>query len=199
MARTRRCLSRTGSTSICARLASRRIWLGVRFCIGPTRSRGWWKRRCGGTRFKYHMVGGFSFYDRAEIKDILSYMKLVQNTNDSMALGRVVNSPPRGIGKTTMETLERMALTTGISTWDAIGRAIEDRLLPARALTALAWIQAADRRCAGDAGDLGLRRSWRRMLGLQLPMERGRIRRFDPSAFEAASDGSDADRGVSSS
>jgi DNA helicase-2/ATP-dependent DNA helicase PcrA len=89
-------------------------------------------------QIQYHMVGGFSFYDRAEVKDILSYMKLVQNTDDSIALARVVNSPPRGIGKTTMETLERMALTTGISTWDAIGRAIEDRLLPARALTALA-------------------------------------------------------------
>ena len=86
---------------------------------------------------KYHMVGGFSFYDRAEVKDILSYMKLVQNPHDSVALGRVVNSPPRGIGKTTMETLERMALTTGMSTWDAIGRAVEDRLLPQRALTAL--------------------------------------------------------------
>ena len=88
-------------------------------------------------QIQYHMVGGFSFYDRAEIKDILSYMKLVQNPHDSIALGRSVNSPPRGIGKTTMETLERMALTTGMSTWDAMGRAIEDRLLPARALQAL--------------------------------------------------------------
>ncbi len=88
-------------------------------------------------QIQYHMVGGFSFYDRAEIKDILSYMKLVSNPHDSIALGRSVNSPPRGIGKTTMETLERMALSTGISTWDAIARAIEDRLLPARALQAL--------------------------------------------------------------
>jgi DNA helicase-2/ATP-dependent DNA helicase PcrA len=86
---------------------------------------------------QYHMVGGFSFYDRAEVKDILSYMKLVLNVHDSVALGRVVNSPPRGIGKTTMETLERMALSTGMSTWDAIGRAIEDKLLPQRALQAL--------------------------------------------------------------
>ena len=86
---------------------------------------------------QYHMVGGFSFYDRAEVKDILSYLKLVQNPHDSIALNRVVNSPPRGIGKTTMETLERIALTTGISTWDAIVRATEDQLLPARALTAL--------------------------------------------------------------
>ncbi len=88
-------------------------------------------------QIQYHMVGGFSFYDRAEIKDILSYLKLVQNPHDSIALGRSVNSPPRGIGKTTMETLERIALTTGISTWDAIARAIDDKLLPARALDAL--------------------------------------------------------------
>jgi DNA helicase-2/ATP-dependent DNA helicase PcrA len=88
-------------------------------------------------QIQYHMVGGFSFYDRAEIKDILSYMKLVQNPHDSIALGRSINSPPRGIGKTTMEVLERLALTTGMSTWDAIGRAIEERLLPARALQAL--------------------------------------------------------------
>jgi DNA helicase-2/ATP-dependent DNA helicase PcrA len=88
-------------------------------------------------QIQYHMVGGFSFYDRAEVKDILSYLKLVQNVHDSVALGRVVNSPPRGIGKTTMETLERMALSTGMSTWDAIGRAVEDKLLPQRALMAL--------------------------------------------------------------
>ncbi|WP_183977436.1 ATP-dependent helicase [Tunturiibacter gelidoferens] len=88
-------------------------------------------------QIQYHMVGGFSFYDRAEVKDILSYMKLVQNVHDSVALARVVNSPPRGIGKTTMETLERMALSSGMSTWDAIGHTIEDKLLPARALQSL--------------------------------------------------------------
>jgi len=86
---------------------------------------------------QYHMVGGFSFYDRAEIKDLLSYMKLVQNPHDSIALQRVINSPARGIGKTTLETLEGMALSTGMSTWDAMGRAVENRLLPQRALTAL--------------------------------------------------------------
>src|SRR5277367_177816 len=88
-------------------------------------------------QIQYHMVGGFSFYDRAEVKDILSYLKLVQNVHDSIALARVVNSPPRGIGKTTMETLERMALSSGMSTWDAIGRAIDDKLLPQRALQSL--------------------------------------------------------------
>ena len=81
-------------------------------------------------QIQYHMVGGFSFYDRAEVKDMLSYLKLVQNPHDSIALARVVNSPPRGIGKTTMDTLERIALTTGMSTWDAMARATEERLLP---------------------------------------------------------------------
>ncbi|WP_446744745.1 ATP-dependent helicase [Silvibacterium acidisoli] len=85
----------------------------------------------------YTMVGGFSFYDRAEIKDLLSYLKLVQNPNDSISLQRVINTPARGIGKTTLETLERLALETGISTWEAIRRALRERLLPSRALIAL--------------------------------------------------------------
>jgi DNA helicase-2/ATP-dependent DNA helicase PcrA len=85
----------------------------------------------------YTMVGGFSFYDRAEIKDLLSYLKLVQNPNDSIALQRVINTPTRGIGRTTLDTLERLAIETGTSTWDAIGHALRERLLPSRALIAL--------------------------------------------------------------
>ena len=137
-------------------------------------------------QIQYHMVGGFSFYDRAEVKDILSYMKLVQNTNDSIALGRVVNSPPRGIGKTTMETLERMALTTGISTWDAIGRAIEDRLLPARALTALTGFK----RLIDDARAMlgtGFAEKLAEDVGAAADESDGDAG-FDPAAFEAASD-----------
>ncbi len=85
----------------------------------------------------YTMVGGFSFYERAEVKDLISYLKLIQNPHDSIALQRVINTPPRGIGKTTMETLERLAIETGTSTWVAIGRALRERLLPGRALIAL--------------------------------------------------------------
>ena len=85
----------------------------------------------------YTMVGGFSFYERTEIKDLLSYLKLVQNPHDSIALQRVVNTPARGIGKTTMETLERIALETGSSVWTAISRALDQKLLTSRALAAL--------------------------------------------------------------
>ena len=86
---------------------------------------------------RYTMVGGFSFYERAEIKDLLGYLRLVRNPHDSMALNRVINTPVRGIGKTTLETLERLALETGQSTWDALGAALKNRLIPNRALQAL--------------------------------------------------------------
>ncbi|MFZ0396391.1 MAG: UvrD-helicase domain-containing protein [Terracidiphilus sp.] len=85
----------------------------------------------------YTMVGGFSFYERAEIKDMLCYLRLVRNPHDSVALQRVVNSPARGIGAATLATLERLALETSTSTWDAIRAAIQNRLIPPRALSAL--------------------------------------------------------------
>ena len=88
-------------------------------------------------QLKYHVVGGFSFYERAEIKDMISYLKLVQNPEDSIALLRTINTPARGIGKGTTETLERLALEAGLSLWGAIGRATEERLLSSRALAAL--------------------------------------------------------------
>ena len=85
----------------------------------------------------YTMVGGFSSYERAEIKDLLAYLRLVRNPHDSMALQRVVNTPARGIGKTSLEHVERVALETGTSTWEAIAAAIANRLIPTRAATAL--------------------------------------------------------------
>jgi DNA helicase II / ATP-dependent DNA helicase PcrA len=88
-------------------------------------------------QMKYHVVGGFSFYDRAEIKDMISYLKVVQNPDDSVSLLRVINTPVRGIGKTTLETIESLALETGLSMWGAVGEAVSRGLLPARALAAL--------------------------------------------------------------
>jgi DNA helicase-2/ATP-dependent DNA helicase PcrA len=85
----------------------------------------------------YSMVGGFSFYERAEIKDLLGYLRLVRNPHDSMALNRVINTPARGIGATTLATLERLALETGQSTWDAMRTAIEQKLISTRASMAL--------------------------------------------------------------
>ena len=88
-------------------------------------------------QLKYHVVGGFSFYERAEIKDLISYLKVIHNPEDSVSLMRVINTPPRGIGKTTMEVVERVALETGLSLWGAIGECVRRALLPPRALAAL--------------------------------------------------------------
>jgi DNA helicase-2/ATP-dependent DNA helicase PcrA len=90
---------------------------------------------------KYHVVGGFSFYERAEIKDMISYLKVIQNPDDSISLLRVINTPTRGIGKGTIDTLERLALETGLSLWGALAEAIRRQLLPPRALAALRTFQ----------------------------------------------------------
>ncbi|HKU28464.1 MAG TPA: UvrD-helicase domain-containing protein [Candidatus Sulfotelmatobacter sp.] len=90
---------------------------------------------------KYHVVGGFSFYERAEIKDMISYLKVIQNPHDTISLLRVINTPARGIGKGTIDTLERLALETGLSMWAAVGEAIERQLLPPRAVSSLTNFQ----------------------------------------------------------
>ncbi|MBZ5630649.1 MAG: UvrD-helicase domain-containing protein [Acidobacteriia bacterium] len=85
----------------------------------------------------YHVVGGFSFYERAEIKDMISYLKVVQNPDDTIALMRVINTPARGIGRTTLDTLERIALETGTSLWGAIENVVNGCLVPPRAVASL--------------------------------------------------------------
>jgi DNA helicase II / ATP-dependent DNA helicase PcrA len=92
-------------------------------------------------QLKYNVVGGFSFYERSEIKDLIAYLKLIHNLDDSIALLRIINTPSRGIGKTTLETLERLALESGLTMWAAIGAAITRRLLPQRVLSALRQFQ----------------------------------------------------------
>jgi len=86
---------------------------------------------------KYIVVGGFSFYQRAEVKDALSYLKLLMNPRDNVALMRVLNTPARGIGKTTSDQLEKIAADKGSSMWEAVGLACEQHLLGARAEAAL--------------------------------------------------------------
>ncbi len=86
---------------------------------------------------KYKVVGGFSFYERSEIKDMISYLKVIQNPDDSISLLRVINTPTRGIGKNTIDTIEHLALETGLSLWGALGETIRRQLLPQRALSAL--------------------------------------------------------------
>ena len=69
---------------------------------------------------RYKLVGGFSFYERAEVKDALAYVRLAMHPEDDIALLRVLNVPPRGIGKTTVDALRETAAADGTSLWTAI-------------------------------------------------------------------------------
>jgi DNA helicase-2/ATP-dependent DNA helicase PcrA len=70
----------------------------------------------------YQIVGGMKFYERAEVKDALSYLRVLVNPKSDVDLGRIINVPARGIGATTMERLALFASEQGISMHDAIPR-----------------------------------------------------------------------------
>ena len=74
-------------------------------------------RRAG---VRYKLVGGFSFYNRAEVKDALAYVRLAMHPDDDISLLRVLNLPPRGIGKTTLDALREAARAAQSSLWAAI-------------------------------------------------------------------------------
>ena len=83
------------------------------------------------------MYGGQRFFERAEIKDALAYLRLVQNPNDDAAIERVINTPARGIGQKTLSTLRLHARQSSLPLWQAAQECIRQNLLPARALGAV--------------------------------------------------------------
>ena len=68
----------------------------------------------------YKLIGGIKFYARKEIKDIISYLKLIQNTNDNIALKRIINEPKRGIGNTALDKLDALSSEKGMSIFEFI-------------------------------------------------------------------------------
>ena len=103
---------------------------------------------------KYRIVGGFSFYERAEIKDMISYLTVALNPHDSVNLLRVINSPPRGIGKTTTDALEELAVERGTSIWDAIETAVREARLPMRTIRSLEGFYKTVAQFVQDADEL---------------------------------------------
>ncbi|HKI05319.1 MAG TPA: UvrD-helicase domain-containing protein [Thermoanaerobaculia bacterium] len=84
----------------------------------------------------YSLIGGVRFYDRAEIKDLVAYLRVLRNPRDNFSLMRIVNQPPRGIGKSTLELLRDRAVQLGQPLWDVLY--LDDLgTLPARSATAL--------------------------------------------------------------
>jgi DNA helicase II / ATP-dependent DNA helicase PcrA len=90
----------------------------------------------------YNIVGGFSFYERMEVRDVIAYLKLALNPNDSIALQRVINTPTRGIGKQTLDEIEARARELGSSYWEAISDLVQnEQRLSLRAIAALTNFQ----------------------------------------------------------
>ena len=71
----------------------------------------------------YKIIGGLKFYERKEIKDIIAYLRLIQNSNDNLSLKRIINEPKRGIGKTSLDKVEQLAEANGISMYEIIKNA----------------------------------------------------------------------------
>ena len=71
----------------------------------------------------YKIIGGLKFYERKEIKDIISYLRLVQNPSDNLSLNRIINEPKRGIGKTSLDNIAKVAEQNNISMYEVIKHA----------------------------------------------------------------------------
>ncbi|MGY0399972.1 MAG: DNA helicase II [Ostreibacterium sp.] len=86
----------------------------------------------------YRIYGGLRFFDRAEVKDAIAYLRLAENHDDDVAFDRVVNVPTRGIGTRTLDKIRDIAVQNQLSLWQAAQHIVEQQLLPARASNALA-------------------------------------------------------------
>ena len=89
----------------------------------------------------YRVYGGLRFFERAEIKDALAYLRLLENRADDAAFERVINVPPRGIGDRSVTQVRTVARERERSLWQALGAVVDEKQLPARAVNALAAFQ----------------------------------------------------------
>jgi DNA helicase II / ATP-dependent DNA helicase PcrA len=85
----------------------------------------------------YRLLGGLSFYSRKEVKDALAYLRTLRNPHDDISLGRIINEPARGIGKTTLDRLHQEARARRVSLWQQLLDSLEEQRLPGRAHLAL--------------------------------------------------------------
>src|SRR5690606_33765213 len=90
-----------------------------------------------GEEIPYRVYGGMRFFERAEIKDTLAYLRLVANRDDDAAFERAVNTPARGIGERTLSEVRQRARADGVSLWEAARRCATGDALAARARNAL--------------------------------------------------------------
>jgi DNA helicase-2/ATP-dependent DNA helicase PcrA len=104
-------------------------------------------------KIRYLLIGGQSFYDRREIRDMLSYLKVLVRPDDEVSLLRIINTPNRGIGDATVEKLLARAVRDGVPLWQALPAALAAGELPARAGEGLAVLRDLLERFRGDFAD----------------------------------------------
>jgi DNA helicase II / ATP-dependent DNA helicase PcrA len=104
----------------------------------------------------HQVVGGFRFYDRAEIKDALAYARLALNPQDSAAFLRIINVPPRGLGASAVAALRSAAHELGVSLWQALDAQIASNTLPPRAKRAFEAFHALLRQLKDESTSLSL-------------------------------------------
>jgi DNA helicase-2/ATP-dependent DNA helicase PcrA len=104
----------------------------------------------------YRIYGGLRFYDRLEIRNAVGYLRLLVNRDDDSALERVVNTPTRGIGDKTLESLRQLARDQQMSMWRVLQQVIAQKLLPARALNQLAAFVELVNRLDQETDDMNL-------------------------------------------
>ncbi len=104
----------------------------------------------------YHMVGGMRFYERLEIKDLLAYLKVLDNRADEVALRRIINMPTRGIGQATVDRISELAAGQELSMYDALQEAAQSSLLATGARSKVADFARLLEKLRALAGELTL-------------------------------------------
>ncbi|CAE6848955.1 DNA helicase II [Xanthomonas arboricola pv. corylina] len=104
----------------------------------------------------YRVYGGMRFFERAEIKDALAYLRLLTNRSDDAAFERAVNTPTRGIGDRTLDEVRRLARANALSLWEAAMLSTQENTLAARARNALATFLSLVGQLHAETGDMEL-------------------------------------------
>jgi len=137
----------------------------------------------------YKIVGGIKFYERAEIKDMLAYLRVLVNQQDSVSVKRIINTPVRGIGKTTIEKLEDFSISKKITLFEGILPALQEKLLDSGATRKVLDFYEMMNRLIGQVKEMSARDAYHAVLDateyvnklkiLDTPEAQGRIENLE--------------------
>ena len=105
----------------------------------------------------YKIYGGFRFFERSEVKDVIAYLRIAVNTSDDSAFERTVNNPPRGLGEKTIQVIREYAKNNSLSMWDTINQIEKTGISGARAINSFASYANIIRELIEKLNDLDLK------------------------------------------